>query len=243
MTTLVNISLSIAFMLFSIGDVTAQWNKKKIDGNGNVTTETVTTSDYDGVRLVGSMDVHLSKGTEGTITVKTDSNIHEYLEIEVDGGILKISAKNGYSLNTRKGIHVYVPFKDLSEITLTGSGDIDSEDAIDGSKLSLKITGSGDISLDLNATDVESKITGSGDMTLKGKTANLKVTITGSGDFDGDDLASENTDASVSGSGNAMVNASKLLKARVYGSGDIEYGGNPEKRDTKVSGSGSISAN
>jgi hypothetical protein len=46
----------------------------------------------------------------------------------------------------------------------------------------------------------------------------------------------------VSGSGDADVYASNSLKARVNGSGDIDYSGNPNTSDTKVLGSGSISS-
>jgi hypothetical protein len=43
------------------------------------------------------------------------------------------------------------------------------------------------------------------------------------------------------GSGDMEIVSHQSLKARVSGSGDIEYKGNPSKEDTKVSGSGSIS--
>ena len=48
-------------------------------------------------------------------------------------------------------------------------------------------------------------------------------------------------EAVVSGSGDIQVTASQSLKARVSGSGDISYRGNPEKQDFKTSGSGDIS--
>ncbi|MCO4821981.1 MAG: DUF2807 domain-containing protein, partial [Flavobacteriaceae bacterium] len=54
-------------------------------------------------------------------------------------------------------------------------------------------------------------------------------------------LQSNHTEASVAGSGDIEIVSNKSLKARVSGSGDIEYKGNPDKEDSKVSGSGSIS--
>ncbi|MBP6585664.1 MAG: DUF2807 domain-containing protein, partial [Flavobacterium sp.] len=44
----------------------------------------------------------------------------------------------------------------------------------------------------------------------------------------------------VSGSGDIKVNCTEFIEARVAGSGDIEYKGNPKKVDTKVAGSGTI---
>lgn len=243
MNTLVKITLSLSLVLFGISDLAAQWGNKKVVGNGNVTSVTVNTSDYHGIKGIGSMDIHLEKGTEGSIVVKTDSNLQEYIVVEVEDGVLKISSKKNTNLQTKKGIHVYVPFMDISEVTLVGSGDVDTKDTVKSASLLVKVTGSGDVRLAVDATDLEAKITGSGDVVLNGNTTNLDVTITGSGDFDGDGLNADSTNAQVSGSGDASVNASKYLNARVFGSGDIKYGGNPEKRDTKVSGSGRISSN
>jgi hypothetical protein len=44
----------------------------------------------------------------------------------------------------------------------------------------------------------------------------------------------------ISGSGNASVWANESIEAKISGSGDIDYRGNPNKEITKISGSGSI---
>lgn len=233
--------IAIVFVLLISSESFAQWGNKKVIGNGNVTTKTVTTGDYDGVKVVGSLDVHLEKGDEGNITVKTDDNLQEYIIIEVKDNTLVVRTKKNMYLKTKKGIHVTVPFDDISSVALVGSGDVDSKDVVASDNLSVSVTGSGDMTLEAKAKNLSSKVTGSGDITLSGTTTNLEVTVTGSGDFAGGNLIAENTEAKVSGSGDATVYAKSSLKARVSGSGDIEYKGNPEKRDTKVAGSGEIS--
>ena len=242
MKTMLKIALAAAVVLLGTQEAAAQWGNKKVVGNGNVTTKTVKTGDYDGINVVGSMDVHLEKGTEGNITVTTDDNLHEYIEIEVKGGDLVIKTEKNVYLKTKKGIHVTVPFNDISEVSLTGSGDIDTKDAIDTAQLEVNLTGSGDIVLAANAGLIEASVTGSGDVEMSGKTVTLEVGVTGSGDFDGFGLQADDTDAFVSGSGDVKVVANKSLKARVSGSGDIVYKGNPDKSDTKTSGSGDISS-
>lgn len=245
MKSISKIIFAITLTLFSFSFSQAQsWGKsKKVVGNGNVTTKTISTQDYDGVKLVGSMDVHFVKGTEGTISVKTDENLQEYIIIEVKNNTLIVKTEKNYNLKTKKGIHVTVPFQDISAIGLVGSGDIDSNDTISSNKLDVSITGSGDIDLAVKATALDVNIVGSGDIKLTGKTAELDVTISGSGDFEGSSLSSENTEVSISGSGDANVTATNNLKARVSGSGDIDYSGNPNTSDKKVSGSGTISSN
>ena len=216
-----------------------KWGKK-IQGDGNITTKTVTTSDYDRVDVVGSMDVILERGTEGSITVTTDDNLHEYISIESSGGQLKIKIENNVSLKTKKGINITVPFESLSEVSLVGSGDVNGKDLIKSDAFEVSVTGSGDLNLKVEAMRLDAKVTGSGDMVLSGTAMEFEVKVSGSGDFDGRSLKAENTQAYVSGSGDAEVYAKTSLKARVNGSGDIRYGGDPATRDTKVSGSGTI---
>ena len=77
MNTLRKITLVIALTLIGQTQLFAQWGSEKVVGNGNVVTKTVSTSDYSGIQAVGSMDVHLQRGTEGTITITTDENLQE----------------------------------------------------------------------------------------------------------------------------------------------------------------------
>jgi len=233
-----SIVLIVALLSFTISQ--AQW--KKIKGNGNITTESRTTSDYDAISCAGSFDYILVAGTEGKITLEGESNLLPYVVTEVKNGKLIIKTEKGKNLNPSRNetIKVTIPFKDIEKVALTGSGDLWNEDTITSNDLAVSLSGSGDVILDVKTKNVSGKVTGSGDLTLKGSTSDLRAGVTGSGDFHGFDLKSVNTDVSVTGSGDAEVNCSGNFKARVTGSGDIEYRGNPSKEDTKVSGSGSI---
>ncbi|WOD43846.1 head GIN domain-containing protein [Hwangdonia lutea] len=220
---------------------TAYAQSKSIKGNGNMTTVTRTTDSYDAIKCAGSMDFILVSGTEGNITIEGEDNLLEYIVTEVTDNVLKVKVKKGKYLKSSKNktIKITIPFKDINKVTLAGSGDLWNKDVISATHLDVALAGSGDIVLDVKTTSVEGSIAGSGDLTLKGSTNNLKAKVAGSGDFHGFDLQANNTEVSVAGSGDAEVVSTDNLKARVAGSGDIVYKGNP-KKDTKVSGSGSI---
>ncbi|MBO2545550.1 head GIN domain-containing protein [Salegentibacter sp. BDJ18] len=237
--------LSVLFIASS--PVQAQWwgSSETIKGNGEMTSEKRSTGDYDEISLVGSMDVELVSGTEGNLTVEAESKLQEYITTEVSGGTLKISVEKGYNLKPSRsnGIKVTVPFKDLAAVEVTGSGDLWNSSTITARNFSTKLTGSGDIKLDLAVENLEGAVTGSGDILLSGKARDFNCKVTGSGDFKAYGLKAENVEATVMGSGDIQISANKKLKAKVMGSGDIKYKGNPENQDFKTSGSGSISSN
>jgi hypothetical protein len=189
------------------------------------------------------MDVHLKSGKEGNISVTTDSNIQEYVIVELKGSTLVLRMENNVSLKTKKGVHITVPFKSISAVALSGSGDIDTKDTIKSDFLNISVKGSGDITLKIESNNVAASVHGSGDLEVSGTAKNLKVKISGSGDVEAGKLNAENTQVDVIGSGDARVTASQSLKAMINGSGDIEYSGNPKNIDKKVMGSGTISSN
>lgn len=234
--------LCLTALLFVSFTQAQSWGNKKIKGNGTVKTINRTTSDYDGIKCAGSMDYILVKGNEGQITIEGEENLLEHIITEVKNNNLIVKVKKGIYLKSslNKTIKITIPFNDISDVSLAGSGDLWTEDQIVASNLDVSLAGSGDVVLNIKTTSVESSLSGSGDITLKGDTTNLEASVSGSGDFHGFNLESENTEVSVAGSGDAEVVSHGNFKARVAGSGDIVYKGNPKKEDTKVAGSGSI---
>lgn len=237
-------SITLFLALLAVTATQAQWwGDKGVKGNGDMTTITRTTGDYDAIKCAGSMDFILVAGEEGKIKIEGEENLLKYIETEVKGDKLVVKVEKGINLKPswNKTIKITIPFREISDVSLAGSGDLWNEDKITATNLSVSLAGSGDVVLNVEASSVDGSIAGSGDLTLKGSTNDLEAKVAGSGDFHGFELQANNTDVSVAGSGDAKVVCNKSLKARVAGSGDIEYKGNPEREDTKVSGSGSIS--
>ena len=189
------------------------------------------------------MDYILVAGTEGEIKIKGEENLIKLIITKITDGKLIVKVEKGINLSSSWGktIKITIPFKEISSVSLAGSGDLWNEDIIIATDFEVSLAGSGDVIIEVEATSVIGRIAGSGDLTIKGKTNNLTAKVAGSGDFHGYGLQSNHTVVSVAGSGDAQVVSNESLKARVAGSGDIEYKGNPTKEDTKVSGSGSIS--
>lgn len=237
--------ITLLVVLVSTLPANAQWwGSKKIKGNGDMTTETRSLGNYDRVHVAGSFDVILISGSEGELTVEAESNLMEYLITETDGDALKIKVEKGVNIqpSKRNSIIITVPFTDIEEVNLAGSGDVVSKAVIEANNFECAVAGSGDIILEIDAQDVKAAVAGSGDLTLKGTTQNLKASVAGSGDIHTKGLESRKIDASVAGSGDIELNCDSCdLKARVSGSGDIKYLGKTNREDFKVSGSGSIS--
>jgi len=229
--------LLVTFLVTGIGYAQG----KKIKGNGKMVTEKRTTGTYDQISVSGFFDVVLVSGKEGAITITGEENILPYVKVEVKDNVLQIHLEKNKSVSTKENLVLTVPFEQISTVSLSGSGNVESKNSIEAASFKAKLSGSGDLKLDVNASDFEINLSGAGDVVLSGNSDNFISKMSGSGDIDATNLIAKKANLTISGSGDMIVNCTNSLYARVYGSGDIAYKGNPQSKDTKVSGSGEIS--
>ena len=229
----------ILIFIMSLGHAQSLRKNKKVIGNGDVTTQTITTSGYDGIASLGFIDVELVNGAEGQINVTTDSNLQEYIEIEVKDNVLKIKTKDRTNLSTKKGVKVTVPVESISKIQLTGSGNLRSAAVIKANEFKLNVTGSGDAVLAIEASEVEARIAGSGNIDLSGSFTDLELSVAGSGTFKGTGLSSKSTEVSIAGSGDVKLSGTtSQLDLKISGSGNF-HGFDLNANQTKVMVAGS----
>lgn len=214
-----------------------------IRGSGNVTNETRPVSDFSRVELVGSGDVILTQGDQEALKVEAEDNLMSYIQTEVRGHTLYLGLnRDGRPeiLVPTRPIKYYVSLKTVEGLTVSGSGNIRSEQ-VKADKLELVISGSGNITLDsLTAQTATSKITGSGDCKVgSGATPTQIVEVDGSGNYTGGKLAGETVTVRITGSGDATVWAKNTLEARITGSGDVYYYGAPQVTQ-HITGSGDV---
>jgi hypothetical protein len=213
-----------------------------ISGNGNVRNEQRNVSGFHGVKSSGSIDVEIKNGNNYSVTVEDDDNLFPYIVTEVENGVLNIHYKDNTSISNDHA-KVYVTAPALSEISVSGSGDIAADNVIKSTdQIQFNTSGSGDIKATVDAPAIKATGSGSGDISLSGNTKDFDCRMTGSGDINCNNLKSENTTVHVSGSSTVHVFASVSLKVNVAGSGDVFYSGNPPSPEIHIAGSGTVQA-
>lgn len=225
-------SLSFASCRFGMG--------RKIRGNGNVTTSTRNPGDFHRVEQKGSFDLVLKTGEVASVQIEAEENIAAHIETTVSGGTLEIRTEEGFRLSPSHDIRIVVTAPAFDGVASFGSGNTTSEGMIsDSTGIKVSTSGSGDITLQVQAPEVHAESYGSGNIQLSGQTRDFSLETAGSGDLAADGLQAENVTIEINGSGSAKVNASKSLDVSVRGSGDVSYKGNPSLK-TDIKGSGSL---
>ena len=235
------LKLSIVLFLFTFAINSQNWgNGERVKGNGKIVTETRTTSEYGEISVGGSFDVVLVKGKEGSIKIEGEENIIPYIEVEVSNGNLQIKYKKNTNINTTKKLTITVPITNIDKISLGGSGNISNVGVIKTNDFTASLGGSGNIKLQIETNEMSVSIGGSGNIEISGKTTEFNCSVAGSGNVSAFSLNSDNTNATIAGSGSVKTTVNKKIKAKVVGSGNIYYKGNPAEKDVKSVGSGEI---
>lgn len=186
--------------------------------------------------------LYLTQGSETSLTIEASDNVMESIDVVQEGSRLRIKQRNYKSWKNWKGqnITVWVTMRDISALSVSGSGDLIGENKIKTGDLDLAVSGSGNIDLRVDGEDMEMSISGSGDIEMEGSADEVSVSISGSGKLRGEDLVVDVFEASISGSGTCYITANKEIDARISGSGTVYYKGDPRTINSRSSGSGKV---
>lgn len=207
-------------------------------GNGDLVTETRSEKNFDGLDVSVPGKVVVLSGDEFKVEVQVEENLLPYLKTEVESGDLFIY----FSRNVRDvdNLVVTVTMPKLVSVNLSGSVEFVANDAFSGDILDLNVSGSGIVEMgNVNYNKLSVELSGSGNLDFRGKSIVLDASISGSGHLDALSCPVETADIHLSGSGSAKVNVTDKLIAHISGSGEILYEGNPVV-DADISGSGRV---
>jgi hypothetical protein len=189
--------------------------------------------------------LHVEQGKTQSVEIVAKSSTLEEMITEVKGRelIIRFAAKNYLWKDFTPGkIEIFITVPEVNALSVSGSGKIINDGAIESRILDLSVSGSGDILLDdLKSERVKVAISGSGNVELSGDgtAEDLSVNSSGSGNFKGIGFKTQDVKVKLAGSGNAEVSAEKNLNIRTAGSGNVTYKGNP-MIDQSIVGSGQV---
>jgi Putative auto-transporter adhesin, head GIN domain len=214
---------------------------KRVHGDGNVHSDDRSISTFKTLHLSVNADIFLTTGDHAGVKLEGDDNLLKFIDVDQNGDVVTIRSRDGFNLLPTNDLKVYVTTSSYDKIEASCACNIESQDKListDG--LELRLSGAGDIKLEIDAPRVTARLSGAGSMTLKGQTKDVRLELSGVGSAHCYDLLAENSDVTVSGVGSAQVYASVKLSASVSGVGSVEYKGNADNVEQHVSGAGSV---
>ncbi len=171
----------------------------RIEGIGNVTTETLNLDAFSAIRLEGADDVDISYGPVQKVEVTGHPNIISKIKTEVRNGKWDLGLEDGNYGNYQ--LKYFLTLPGLSAVELIGSADVDILNAMETHEFELFLMGSGNFKgFELSTVESFVEIVGSG---------NCEITT------------EERLEVIIEGSGNVYYMGSPSIQTEITGSGSI----------------------
>jgi hypothetical protein len=193
---------SITFVLLAAAALLSQSCTKeysRIEGIGQVTTQTLNIDEFSAIRLEGADDVEITYGTVQKVEVTGHPNIISRIKTEVRNGRWDMGLQNGNYGNYELQYSLTLPV--LTAVEVIGSADVDILDSMETGEFELFLMGSGSFrGFQLRAGQSYVEIVGSGDCEI---------------------TSDESMDVVIEGSGNVYYKGTPSLQTDITGSGRV----------------------
>ena len=197
---------------------------------------------FDRVVVSGTASVELTQGDRDQAFVVGDDSQQRGVKLTVFDGRLQIKTEDGWKFWSSDTVQVKVQLRQVTQLRISGAGDITAPKAIKAGDLDVQISGQGVVKLaDVTASRLKFTISGSGGGELAGNVTELQMRISGKGKLQAERLKANKAEVTISGIGQTDVWAMEDLRIGISGVGTVNYWGKP-KVERSVSGVSEINA-
>ncbi|MBU2949680.1 DUF2807 domain-containing protein [Tamlana agarivorans] len=211
--------------------------------------------------LIISGSIFAQETVEKTVGEFTELKVYDLIQLELvkseenkivikgkNTGQVTVNNKNGklkVKMNIEKlfnGIDtkVILYYKHIDVIDVNEGAQITSDDVIEQFEIDLRAQEGGTISVPVNVKHTLVKAVTGGIITVTGTSKDQKVDIYTGGIFKGEALITEDTDVSIKAAGEAHVNATQEVNAKIRAGGNVYIYGKPEVINENTALGGSV---
>lgn len=230
-------SAGIAFALLLLATAGCTGMIDGVSGNGNVRSETREVSGFSKIDAGGSFEILLQQGEVETLSIEADENLLPLIKTNVLGGTLEITTER--PIRNANTLKLYITFKDLSKIDVSGACSVISKSTLHLTDLVLDGSGATFVDLALKAQSFSADLSGANEVRISGETNLFSLELSGASKIRAFDFLAREVKLKASGAADAHVHAAEYLNAEASGAASIKYMGSPSI-DQRISGAGSI---
>ncbi len=196
------------------------------------TTEEREVSPFNRIDFRGIGRLILSQGEKQSVSVTASAAVIFRVRTEVREGVLIISFRwwpgMFFRIPEMKTLEVRLVVEELAGLKMSGAGIVESRERIQVKEMDIRLSGAGEIHLELYGRRIGTHLTGAGRIVLWGEADEQDIRLTGAGSVQAERLVTRSARIHSSGAGECRVHATESLDARLSGAGSIRYLGNPK---------------
>jgi len=236
--TLISFMMGIMVSLGGCRSITGSITQ--IQGTGEMVSRPYTTDSFNSINISGSFNVTYRHSGSTSVNVEMQQNLFAYIDVSVRDDTLYVGFGDT-NINTIHDniprIYIYAPYLEAARF----SGNINTMgwDTIRTSGFRLNASGSGNITIPMQVSNLNLTTSGSTNLTLSGSATIARIYSSGSSNIFAGDLRKFNTYVQLTGNADVLLGTSDGLSVDVNNNARLRYkwAGVLSKR---ISGSGLV---
>jgi hypothetical protein len=211
MRTKLRLTAVLAVALAGCGD---------IEGNGDIVEQQLVVGRFSGISLAEGLKGDITVGPEASVKIRGDSNLLEYIRLELEDGVLTSTVTAGSGLLPSQPIVVTVVTPTLTEVT-----------ASNGSEVIIR---------GLDAEDFKLSVSFRSEVTASGAARRLTLLASVESEVHAGELLAEVASVEVSGGSDVTVHATQGISGTASGGSAVTVLGGPPLRNISTPDGGQV---
>lgn len=202
-----------------------------IKGDGDLLEKEIPIGNYSKLTIESeNIDLeYINNDDSAQLSIETDQNIWENLDIKQEGNELKIRPKNKTYRLAPSLLKIRTNSETLKELSMGGSGNSVIQGEISGSELELNMGGAFTLTAPrIFVNELDCNTAGNCTLNLGGKVTETDIKDAGKSVYHAFDLTTEILDCKTAGNSGIEITINQKLDAKMVGTGFIHYKGDPQ---------------
>ena len=200
------------------------------------------TENFSSIKVSSGIHIYLSKGeVQGLAISAPDEKYRDAIKTEISNGVLHVYfAGAKMRSNTNNKLNVYIAYKNLEQLQVTGASDIVIAGIMQLPLLNVQLSGASQLMGQIKIDELNIKLSGASEAKLSGIVKNINIESSGASDVKSYSLIAENCNVKASGASDVNMTVTKELAANASGASNVFYKGTAELKIKKSSGASSV---
>jgi hypothetical protein len=210
-------------MAFAVVTASVYAKPPAIKGSGVLKQETRDVTPFTRVVISDAMELILTQGAAESVKVEAEDNILPLVVVESGGEKLNIKFKESHNVQSTKQVKVYVTYKQLSEVFVSGASKLSATNVIQEEKFLLILSGASQATLNINNPWLSVNCSGASKAILRGTTEKLNVQCAGASNVNAQKLVAQEAAVEADGASSVVLDTRNKLNIIASGASVVRY--------------------
>ncbi|MGL1887282.1 MAG: DUF2807 domain-containing protein [Reichenbachiella sp.] len=213
----------------------------KINPSSTITTQETVIGGYTGIDVLNAFDVEVFYSDEEYIVIQTNENLHDYIEVYNEDGVLHLKVDNGVNISGNSTFKARLYTKNLlKRVEVSGASKVNIVDALFDEEVVFDISEASFVQAELAVRSITAKLDGASNFHVDGVVAEVFMNLSGASRMTDGTLESNMATMELSGASSCELIINNELSLEATGASVLRYSGDAIIKEISLSGSSTI---